>query len=102
MSEAEAAYTRRQTVAKLNGRSMEEVENSQNRNVMKEVKKRMQVSSTGAGQSHTCMYAPAKPVSNDVDTNSVTQPLPLFVVNIRSSSNDFEEQESNHYRRTGA
>lgn len=51
MSEAEAAYTRRLTAAKLHGRSMEELENSQNRNVLKEAKKRMQVCSTGVRSS---------------------------------------------------
>lgn len=68
MSEAEAAYTRRLTAAKLHGRSLEEVENSQNRNVLKEVKKRMQVCSTGAGQSHICMPLQADTLSIDVNT----------------------------------
>lgn len=48
MSEAEAGYTRRLTAAKLQGRSIEEVEKIQNRNILKEIKKRVQVSSAGS------------------------------------------------------
>lgn len=47
MSEAEAGYTRRLTAAKLQGRSIQEVEKIQNRNVLKEIKKRVQVLRTG-------------------------------------------------------
>lgn len=43
ISEAEAGYTRRLTAAKMQGRSIEEVEKNQTRNVLKEVKKRVQV-----------------------------------------------------------
>lgn len=49
MSEAEAGYTRRLTAAKLQGRSIEEVEKIQNRNILKEIKKRVQVSSRWMG-----------------------------------------------------
>ncbi|CBJ26303.1 Hypothetical leucine rich repeat protein [Ectocarpus siliculosus] len=43
MSEAEAGYERRLTAAKLQGRSIEEVEQTHNRNMLKEVKRRMQI-----------------------------------------------------------
>ncbi|CAN0309460.1 unnamed protein product, partial [Ectocarpus sp. 12 AP-2014] len=42
MSEAEAGYERRLTAAKLQGRSIEEMEQTHNRNMLKEVKRRMQ------------------------------------------------------------
>lgn len=44
MSEAEAGYERRLTAAKLQSRSIEEVEQTHNRNMLKEVKRRMQAS----------------------------------------------------------
>lgn len=44
MSEAEAGYERRLTAAKLQGRSIEEMEQTQNRNMLKEVKRRVQAS----------------------------------------------------------
>ncbi len=47
ISEAEAGYTRRLTAAKMQGRSIEEVEKNQTRNVLKEVKKRVQVRHKG-------------------------------------------------------
>lgn len=48
MSEAEVAYTRRLTAAKMQGRPMEEVEKIQNRNIAKEIKKRVQVLLSGS------------------------------------------------------
>ena len=43
ISEAESGYTRRLTAAKMQGRSIEEMEKNQARNVFKEVKKRVQL-----------------------------------------------------------
>lgn len=43
MSEAEAGYTRRLAAAELQGKTVEEVEETQSRKILKEVKKRMQV-----------------------------------------------------------
>lgn len=77
MSEAEAAYTRRLTAAKLHGRSIEEVENSQNRNVLKEVKKRIQVCSTGARESQCTCVDEYTPPSQRVLTQNANSVGPL-------------------------
>lgn len=44
MAEAEANYTRHLTAAKLQGKSVEEVEKNQNRSMLKEVNRRVKVS----------------------------------------------------------
>lgn len=45
MVEAEASYTRRLNAAKMQGTSIEEIEDIQNRKVRKEIAKRVQVRS---------------------------------------------------------
>ena len=74
MSEAEADYTRRLTAAKLQGRSIEEVEKIQNRNIAKEIKKRVQVSSMGSRgsswQYSGCVFS-CKPSSADIERYSI-------------------------------